>query len=331
MAVLLSDQELAGLAGLPHAAIVLYVMALRPRMNIRTGRVGESPRLSWAGLAEWVYQEPRPGPSVRQVSTDSVRRLAGLLESVGLLRRAPKTRPSDLVFSLPCANVISLVQNTPARHSPDQSARPEAAPDGDFGVIPDRPKSSTPATHRCTELTPSTYQSSSSSEPVLVDAPGGGEAGTPENRPPQGGAEGPQARAEPSPDSRPSFELESPPKASVGGGVVLPACLNPDQVAAINRKVSKLRHRAQDVADELAGHMAQRVIENPVRYVDYIIEKAIDPEWIPELAAKVRAGREAAEAARARRLVKPQESGLLFVPQPERAAALAAQLRRGTA
>lgn len=115
--------------------------------------------------------------------------------------------------------------------------------------------------------------------------------------------------------------------------MVLPACLNPDQVAAINRKVSKFRHRAQDVADELAGHMAQRLIENPVRYVDFIIEKAIDPDWIPELAAKVRAGREAAEKARVRRLAPPPRppdgSGLLFVPQPERAAALAAQLRRG--
>ena len=61
MKVLLNEQELEALAGLPLLASALYVMAIKPRIDIATGVVGIKPKISWRALAEWLYVEPHSG------------------------------------------------------------------------------------------------------------------------------------------------------------------------------------------------------------------------------------------------------------------------------
>ena len=57
----LSDAELSALRGLPYFVRCLYVLAIRPYMDFRTGVVGLGPRISYRALAEALYVEPHQG------------------------------------------------------------------------------------------------------------------------------------------------------------------------------------------------------------------------------------------------------------------------------
>ena len=176
------------------------------------------------------------------------------------------------------------------------------------------------ATHRRSELTTSTYLSSSSSSTSGVrSAPQGG-AVDPHLKAPQGGQDGPHGAAEPSDMQEPEFELTGPRKASSEGkALFFPSGLDNNQRQAIERQVLKQGDKAQLLLDELAGWMANRVISNPVRYLGSIIRSSNEKEWFPEFAESVRAGRERAAAnaeavRRARDAVSPVPS--VGVPPP---------------
>lgn len=120
----LCPAELMALSGLPFAAVALYVLAMRPRMDYRTGMLGNAPRISWQALSEWCRVESRQGVAEERLSEWQLRRLADHLERAGLVdrRSATNERTATLVFRLPLADRDSSVQKNPAGMSEGKSA-----------------------------------------------------------------------------------------------------------------------------------------------------------------------------------------------------------------
>lgn len=130
MAISLNDQELAALAGLPHLQIILYVMAIRPRMDFKTALVGVAPRVSWQALGEWCYIEPHPGIKGGSPDKSALRRAAEGLERAGLIRNLSE-RSKDkrqLVFRCLLANRDSVGRNKPDTKPTPEADTPQAAP-----------------------------------------------------------------------------------------------------------------------------------------------------------------------------------------------------------
>lgn len=111
MKILLNDAELDALTGLPYVVICCYVMAIRPRMDYVTGRVGVSPFISWQALAEWLYVEPHQGIKSGSPYRSAVRRMADQLVRAGLVKIQSNIANAQLIFELPKATRYSYVQN----------------------------------------------------------------------------------------------------------------------------------------------------------------------------------------------------------------------------
>ncbi len=82
--------------GLPFIQIMLYVMAIRPRMDFATGLVGVSSRVSWQAMSEALYIEPKPGIKGGSPHRSALRRAAEGLQSAGLIRI--KSLEKQLIF-----------------------------------------------------------------------------------------------------------------------------------------------------------------------------------------------------------------------------------------
>ena len=129
MRFLITDEERQALAGLPLAARVAYLEALRPWMDYATGRVGEARRISWQMIAEVLYVEPAQG--LRGAGTPNhsqVRRAVAWLERAGLVRRC--SRGTRLVFALPLAAMDSSGPEKPDRNP---TGTRQGEPDRDSG------------------------------------------------------------------------------------------------------------------------------------------------------------------------------------------------------
>ncbi len=101
--MVITDDELAALQGLPLGAQVLYLRELRPRMDYVTGTVGRTHRVSWAGMRATLEVESHPGIAGELPSRDQVRRLAGHLERVGLIELISDMQGKRLIMRLPMA------------------------------------------------------------------------------------------------------------------------------------------------------------------------------------------------------------------------------------
>lgn len=77
------------------------------------------------------------------------------------------------------------------------------------------------------------------------------------------------------------------------------------------------------VIDELSGFMARQTnpVENPVRYIDFLVKNASFPLWIPEHAGRIRAGREREAKIQALRPPLPS-AAVPMVKNPAAAAGL---------
>lgn len=110
MAISLNDQELAMLYGQSHFILSAYVMAIRPRMDFKTGVVGIAPRISYQALSEWMYIAPRAGlKGAGSPSVSSIRRAIEQLKKIGLIESIGNAE--TLVFRLPFANTGNSVSN----------------------------------------------------------------------------------------------------------------------------------------------------------------------------------------------------------------------------
>lgn len=115
MAISLSDQELAMLYGQSHFILSAYVMAIRPRMDFKTGVVGIFPRISYQALSEWMYIEPRAGlKGAGSPSVSAIRRAIEQLKKIGLIVSIGNAE--TLIFRLPFANTGNSVSNKPDKN-----------------------------------------------------------------------------------------------------------------------------------------------------------------------------------------------------------------------
>lgn len=137
----INDAEWDALMGLPHVPYRLYV-ALRRRMDFKTGVVGARPKISYQALREDLYIEPCQGRAASESgspSLEALRHAVKLLERVGLLRVIPAERL--LVFSLVLADTtesraLEVPQIYP-RLTPDQAQQSESqAGQGFAGDVP---------------------------------------------------------------------------------------------------------------------------------------------------------------------------------------------------
>ena len=305
-AIRLSDRELEALHGLPFAAVSLYVLAIRQRMDYATGIAGEHPRLSYQALSEWCRVESRQGVAEERLSRHQLARLLAQLERAGLIRRRPSRSPGDhLVFRCPMADRDSSVRKNPAQNPAQVSAQnPAQVSHRGEGANPAQVSAQNPAHH---PGVPVSMETSSSSSTIVGGRPGADD------------------------------DDDDKPKGN-DNDLVVPGSLSPSQQAAARRQVAGLNGRAQAALDELAGyldiaHQAGKPIRSPLRYLQRIVEQAQGPGWEPAQASRIAEARErylrasAASPAPAERLQTVKAS-------PEAAAAALAaiktQLARGS-
>lgn len=108
-AMAISDAEREAMAGLPHAAVVLYVLGIRPYMDYATGIVGRARRVSWQSLSEALYVDPHQGlADSGATGREQVRRLAQWLVKAGLVESASEGK--CLIFKCLLASTDESVQ-----------------------------------------------------------------------------------------------------------------------------------------------------------------------------------------------------------------------------
>lgn len=120
--VYINADELEALHTLPHLAIAVYLLAMRPRMDFARATLGIEPAISWQALTEWVYQEPTRGVQRGAVSIKQVRNAVAWLERAGLVRFLSSER--RLIFGFPKASAPRHVLNKPGSNRADQPGRP---------------------------------------------------------------------------------------------------------------------------------------------------------------------------------------------------------------
>ncbi|WP_422649059.1 hypothetical protein OJJOAM_000978 [Cupriavidus sp. H18C1] len=101
----INDAELDALSGEGADLFQLYVGAIRPRMDYKTGVVGRRVRLSYQALKEWTERAGRSGVRFLAHDKSKIQRMLARLEHLGLLRKVG--RRGDLVFACPLADTDS--------------------------------------------------------------------------------------------------------------------------------------------------------------------------------------------------------------------------------
>lgn len=124
--VFLTMEEIEALEGLPFAAVVLYVVGLRPLMDGASGVVGIHRRVSWGRLALTINPAPHPGYQAPRVSRSAARRIGATLERCGLVRIQSNDTAKQLIFKLPLAPVRLLAQNKADTNPTQQADTPPA-------------------------------------------------------------------------------------------------------------------------------------------------------------------------------------------------------------
>jgi hypothetical protein len=278
-AILLGADELAALAGLPAPAVVLYVLGMRPRMDLATGTVGRAGALvSWQALREAVYQEPRRGVLAARFSIDQVRRLGAVLERAGLVRRLNKGRGDQaepLFLALPLA-LLQSVENKATKDAAKKAAK--ARPTESPRETADRSTESHQGSRQ------GSRQPSESPRTVTPNPP---------RQPPHMGA-------------------------AAADSIEWPKDIDPRHRPAIGRTIERANGHGQAVIDELAGLMragiqAGRPVRMPARYVARLVAKVEAGEFLPELGPAVAIERAQARAV-ADRLAELEQPGATADP-----------------
>lgn len=137
MSLFLNDSELQAMAGLPFAAIALY-LAIRKRMDLSNGMIGVRYLVSWQAFREDLYIEPEPGRVERGSPHESaLRRLALQLEKAGLIKHSSRDR--QLIFKCKLAATDKSVQNKPDRHPDRPKHTNEPATARTLAIVPTEP------------------------------------------------------------------------------------------------------------------------------------------------------------------------------------------------
>jgi len=120
VSIKLNKVELDLLRGQRHEVFALYVR-LRERMDYATGYVGlrEGCYVSWQGLREDLYVEPKRGVATSYHSKEAVRRMAVVLSDLGLLSNC--SRGKQLIFKCVLADADNSARMSTDRQSTRQA------------------------------------------------------------------------------------------------------------------------------------------------------------------------------------------------------------------
>ena len=110
--ILINDDELSALNGLPYIQQLLYLRGIKPYMDYRSGIVGLARGISYQSLGEALYIEPHSGIKSGSPSKDQIRRAINGLEKAGLLHI--QSLDWKLVFQCVLATSDISNQNKPA-------------------------------------------------------------------------------------------------------------------------------------------------------------------------------------------------------------------------
>jgi hypothetical protein len=270
--IVLTAAELEALAGLPWEAQTLYVLGIRPRMDYKTRRVGDVPRVSWQALTECLYVEPLPGRNAKRYSVSKwqVMRIAQHLVRAGLIELRSSEVHRILVFKLLLARQDSLVQKQPAigpQHQPaiGPQHRHERVSIGEndtiaFGTLarsatPSHPE---PATHPLSVVPSSNYQTTTTSITPIREA------------------------------RRGEADHAGP------GALIFPTQLTDKEKGAIREMLARARANgtSQVLLDELAAAIAKGNVRNRVAYARSLIASYTKGTFFPEGAHQVAERRE---------------------------------------
>jgi hypothetical protein len=121
--ILINNEELTALKGLNYLQRCLYLEAIRPYMDYKTGIVGIKRGISLQSIKEELFIEPRSGVKEKSASYQQIRRAIFQLEKKGLIKQIP--RSFQLIFECPLALKDKSVQNKAGRfpaYKPDTKA-----------------------------------------------------------------------------------------------------------------------------------------------------------------------------------------------------------------
>lgn len=125
MYVALTEQELDALQGSDYALTVLYLY-LKRFVDYNNGVLGMVRRISYQGMSEALYIEPRAGVKGGSPNISALRRMVDQLIKGGLL---VKIKPDTLVFKMPYTDTQNYVQNKADRKStPKPTPKTELQP-----------------------------------------------------------------------------------------------------------------------------------------------------------------------------------------------------------
>ena len=110
--ILINDDELSALNGLPYIQQLLYLRGIKPYMDYRSGIVGLTRGISYQSLGEALYVEPHSGIKSGSPSKDQIRRAINGLEKAGLLHI--QSLDWKLIFQCVLATSDISNQNKPA-------------------------------------------------------------------------------------------------------------------------------------------------------------------------------------------------------------------------
>lgn len=264
MALLINDAELQALAGLPFAAVTLYLMGIRPRMDLSTGMVGVRFLISWQALRESLYVEPSQNRQESGSMHESkVRRLAGVLERAGLVKISSSITNRQLIFKCLLATTDKSVQNKSDRQSDRQSDRPQQA--------------QKPATARKTK--PATQEADRQSDRESDTHPSFSSVVDISSR-------------------RPSEEGDDDDIQKLEKRGLVFTLGSEELKAEVCKMVEGLNLTdAQRVLDQLAGAMREKQIRSPLRYLRTTIKNFQQGDFTGELAAAEARSRSARQKA----------------------------------
>lgn len=275
MAILLNNDELYLMRGLPHAAFCLYV-AIRQTMDMATGMCGIRSLISWQGLAESLYVEPEQGRvNSGSLSRFSLMRLGALLERAGLIKNCSNSKQRHLIFKCLIASHDKSAQNKPAPH-PAPSNDTTNAVTARVVAFPKNKPAPHPALHPSLVLY--SIDKSSSSEQAIEGNPISDDD-------------------DKNSDLQNQKPLTFPPRTEDW---------QREQMRAALKDIP--RHDAQRILDELAGRIRAGKVERPVGYFGKILENYLRGDFIGELAdgeKRIREQRETEQEARRNEQAKP--------------------------
>ncbi|MBT2180503.1 hypothetical protein KKP06_22055 [Ralstonia pickettii] len=300
-ALKLNEAELSALSGLDYAAICMYVMAIRPRMDFRTGAVGLAPRISWQALKEWLYIEPRPGVKATIPSIEAIRRMAQQLVKHGLLRIG--SRDKQLIFFCLLADTDKHVRKKADSKPTGQADTSEPNNDAISQGEADIGQQAEADTH------PNTGKPKTSPPPTPPALRAGGEYQQPPTPTAREGEQAPPRRhrhrlSEQRPDAS-GVVGDGPAARLAEGGVVIwedrlhwPVGIQQARRAAIAKILSPLGvDVGQAVLDEWRGCIEAGGVRQPYKLLSSLATKAQAGDWLPDHADRIRQQREGARAA----------------------------------